>query len=146
MTLNLKNFWVDRQLFQALTFRLSIGIPYFMFGIVGQLLPYALHTKMFFIKVLLHQILFLLSFVGVHYYFDLNIYFTILTLIHVYVASYFVSLWAIKFVFLFPCTKVKPENKCVFITGNVVVLLECKMCNLYDTVVKHQHIKTLWSV
>lgn len=73
--------------------------------------------KMFLIKVILHLVLFLLSSIGIHYIFDLNVYVTLLTLIHVYIASYYVSLWAVKFVFLFPCTKIKSDNKCVLITG-----------------------------
>lgn len=72
---------------------------------------------MFFIKVILHFVLFVLSMIGLQYYFDLNVYVTLLTLIHVYVASYYVSLWAVKFVFLFPCTKIKTDNKSVLITG-----------------------------
>ncbi|XP_037031337.1 dehydrogenase/reductase SDR family member 9-like [Bradysia coprophila] len=72
---------------------------------------------MFLIKAILHFVLFVLSSVGIHYYFELNVCVTLLTLIHCYAASYYVSLWFIKFAFLFPCTKIKSDNKCVLVTG-----------------------------
>ncbi|KAJ6643915.1 17-beta-hydroxysteroid dehydrogenase type 6, partial [Pseudolycoriella hygida] len=53
----------------------------------------------------------------IHFCTELDTIVKILAALQAYIASYCVSIWLIKLLFMCSCLKVKAENKCVLITG-----------------------------
>lgn len=78
---------------------------------------------MYYMKVIFHQVLFGLFSGCIFFYSDHHVIVKVLALLQAYIGSYFVSMWTIKLMFKLLSLKVCSENKCVLITGKMLLSL-----------------------